>query len=141
MGSHGVAWEHTGGVKSQPNGIFDVDGSLLEFRMLCAAGLILNRLNYYELSQTGGSASRGVDAKGGGEGGGGSASAVTATSGGPSAGDLMTFSPEDQDALVAGMKEVMSSYELEMRHPLRNMLMGQLVRSLLIQVRDSSNYL
>lgn len=31
--------------------------------------------------------------------------------------------------------QVMHSYEFEMRHPLRNMLMGQLVRSLLIQVR------
>lgn len=31
--------------------------------------------------------------------------------------------------------QVMASYEAEMRHPLRNMLLGQLVRSLLIQAR------
>jgi len=50
-------------------------------------------------------------------------------------GEMMSFSPEDQDAVLAGMKEVMQSYENEMRHPLRNLLMGQLVRSLLIQVQ------
>eukprot|EP00967_Tisochrysis_lutea_P020113 scaffold22877_cov24-Tisochrysis_lutea.AAC.2 len=35
---------------------------------------------------------------------------------------------------VAMHCNVMQSYENEMRHPLRNLLMGQLVRSLLIQV-------
>lgn len=45
------------------------------------------------------------------------------------------MSPAQQDEMVAGMKEVMESYEREMRAPVKNLVMGQLVRSLLIQVQ------
>uniref|UniRef100_A0A7S0RH57 Uncharacterized protein n=1 Tax=Chlamydomonas leiostraca TaxID=1034604 RepID=A0A7S0RH57_9CHLO len=46
-----------------------------------------------------------------------------------------SMSAEQQDALSVGMKEVMAAYEKEMRAPVRNLVMGQLVRSLLIQVQ------
>lgn len=39
-----------------------------------------------------------------------------------------------EDMLESGMKLVMTSYEKEMRRPLRNLVLGNLVRAMLIQV-------
>lgn len=40
----------------------------------------------------------------------------------------------DGDALVSGMAVMMSAYEEELKHPIRNLVGGQLLRALLIQV-------
>ncbi|GFR42686.1 hypothetical protein Agub_g3497 [Astrephomene gubernaculifera] len=44
-------------------------------------------------------------------------------------------SPTDDAALASGMSLLMRSYETELRHPLRNLLLGDLARALLIQVQ------
>lgn len=72
---------------------------------------------------------------GGGIAGGGSYVTLQPTAGGAGGGGDAAAAAAADTALLAGMQSVMSSYEQEMRSPIRNLVAGDLARCLLIQVQ------
>lgn len=45
--------------------------------------------------------------------------------------------PSGEELVMPGMEFMMQCYEDELKHPIRNLVSGQLARSLLIQVRPT----